>query len=108
MNLTQEQSAARLGCPLRTVRNCLARVRKRLHRRLTRRGTAPVVGIAATTPDGSTAQATATAIARTRLLDPVPSKLADFTVEAAAYVAAGKPLANAVAGLVSTLNQRVL
>jgi hypothetical protein len=74
---------------------------------LTRRGTAPVAGIAATTPDGSKAQATATAIARARLLDPVPSELADFTVNAAAYVAAGKALANAAAALVSTLNRSI-
>ena len=44
--LNQEQAAARLGCPLGTVRSRLARARNLLHRRLTRRGLAPLAGIA--------------------------------------------------------------
>jgi RNA polymerase sigma factor (sigma-70 family) len=45
--LTQEQAAARLGCPLGTLRSRLARARDLLRRRLTRRGVAPMAGIAA-------------------------------------------------------------
>lgn len=40
--LTHEQAAAYLGCPLGTVRSRLARARDLLHRRLTRRGVAPM------------------------------------------------------------------
>ena len=42
--LTQEQAATQLGCPLGTVRSRLARARNLLHRRLTRRGLAPLAG----------------------------------------------------------------
>ena len=44
-SLTHEQAAAQLGCPLGTVRSRLARARKLLHRRLTRRGLAPLAGV---------------------------------------------------------------
>src|SRR5262249_19548804 len=46
--LTQEQAAVQLGCPLGTVRSRLARARDLLRRRLSRRGIAPMAGIAAT------------------------------------------------------------
>ena len=45
--LTQEQAAAQLGCPLGTVRSRLARARDLLHRRLTRRGLAPLAAVTA-------------------------------------------------------------
>ncbi len=41
--LTHEQAAAQLGCPLGTIRSRIARARDLLHRRLTRRGIAPMV-----------------------------------------------------------------
>ena len=44
--LTQEQAAAQIGCPLGTVRSRIARARQLLRRRLTRRGVAPMAGIA--------------------------------------------------------------
>ncbi len=43
--LTHEQAAARLGCPLGTVRSRVARARGVLHRRLSRRGLEPVAGV---------------------------------------------------------------
>ena len=43
--LTHEQAAARLGCPLGTVRSRVARARSLLHRRLSRRGLEPVAGV---------------------------------------------------------------
>jgi RNA polymerase sigma factor (sigma-70 family) len=43
--LTHEQAAARLGCPLGTVRSRVARARGLLHRRLSRRGLEPVAGV---------------------------------------------------------------
>ena len=45
--LTQEQAAAHLGCPLGTIRSRMARARDLLRRRLSRRGAAPMAGIAA-------------------------------------------------------------
>src|SRR5262249_47217316 len=39
--LTYQQAAERLGCPVRTIHSRLARGRKRLRDRLTRRGVAP-------------------------------------------------------------------
>ena len=53
--LTQEQAAAQLGCPLGTVRSRLARARRLLHRRLTRRGLAPLAGVVASSFDSASA-----------------------------------------------------
>ncbi len=41
--LTYEQAARQLGCPVRTVQSRLARARRRLRDRLTRRGVSPAV-----------------------------------------------------------------
>ena len=56
-SLTHEQAAAQLGCPLGTVHSRLRRARKLLHRRLTRRGLAPLAGVVATALEGSLASA---------------------------------------------------
>ena len=80
--LTQEQAATQLGCPLGTVRSRLARARNRLHRRLTRRGLAPLAGIVAAALDSPSAEA-----ARLSL---VPSPLIRSTVTASAQILAGR------------------
>ena len=60
--LTQEQAARlQLGCPLGTVRSRLARARRLLHRRLTRRGLAPLAGVVASSFDSASAGAVALA-----------------------------------------------
>jgi RNA polymerase sigma factor (sigma-70 family) len=45
--LTHEQAAAQLGCPIGTIRSRIARARDLLRRRLSRRGVAPIAGLAA-------------------------------------------------------------
>ena len=55
--LTHEQAAAQLGCPLGTVRSRMARARKLLHRRLTRRGMAPVAAVMAAVLEDSSVSA---------------------------------------------------
>jgi HlyD family secretion protein len=100
--LTQEQAAVQLGCPLGTVRSRLARARDLLHRRLTRRGLAPLAGIVVAALDG----ATTSARALTRF--PVPSELVYSTMRAASHAAVGHATAPVVSGLVSSLVQRVI
>ena len=51
--LTYEQAAQQLGCPIRTVQSRLARARKRLRDRLTRRGVSPAVAVL--NPDAASA-----------------------------------------------------
>ncbi len=128
--LTQEQAAAQLGCPLGTVRSRMARARKILHRRLTRRGVAPLAAIVAATLDGSSGQAAAVAAGRllaavpglkdpslalrasisptVRLLATVPPQLVHSTVKAAAQVAGGSALAVTTSAVVSSLTRQVL
>jgi polysaccharide biosynthesis/export protein len=98
--LTQEQAATRLGCPLGTVRSRLARARNRLHRRLTRRGLAPLAGLVAAALDAPTAEA-----ARLSL---VPSPLLRATVTASTEILAGRAIAEVASTSVAVLTQRVL
>jgi polysaccharide export outer membrane protein len=104
--MTQEQAAVQLGCPLGTVRSRMARARKILHRRLTRRGAAPLAGIVAAALGGSSGQAAAIATARLRTA--IPAQFVHSTVKAAVQVAGGRALAEPASALVSTLTQHVL
>ncbi len=99
-SLTQEQAAAQLGCPLGTVRSRLARARELLHRRLTRRGLAPLAGIVAIGLDGSQASA--------RALPAVPAALVHGTVRAAAQVASGQAMSYVLSATTASLVQRTL
>ena len=98
--LTQEQAATQLGCPLGTVRSRLARARSRLHRRLTRRGLAPLAGLVAVALDSPSAEA-----ARLSL---VPSPLIRSTVTASVQVLAGRAIKDVVSTSVAVLTQRML
>jgi len=100
--LTQEQAAAQLGCPLGTVRSRLARARKMLHRRLTRRGLAPLAGVVAASFDSAAAGAVASRLAS------IPRELVHATVRAAAQVGAGKATAQVASGAIASLVQRVV
>ncbi len=104
--MTHEQAALQLGCPLGTVRSRMARARKLLHRRLIRRGVAPLAGAVAVALDGSSAPAAAVSIAR--LFTSVPPPLVHSTVQAASQVAAGKAVTDAGSALAATLVQHVL
>ncbi len=99
-SLTHEQAAAQLGCPLGTVRSRLARARKLLHRRLTRRGLAPLAAVVAATLDQSSASASA--------LSAVPPALICSTVRAAAQVASGQATSYVVSGVTASLVERML
>jgi polysaccharide biosynthesis/export protein len=98
--LTQEQAATQLGCPLGTVRSRLARARNRLHRRLTRRGLAPLAGLVSAALDAPTAEA-----ARLSL---VPSPLLRSTVTASTQILAGRAITEVASTSVAVLTQRVL
>jgi polysaccharide export outer membrane protein len=98
--LTQEQAATQLGCPLGTVRSRLARARNRLHRRLTRRGFAPLGGLVAAALDAPTAEA-----AR---LSMVPNSLIRSTVTASTQILAGRAITEVASTSVAALTQRVL
>lgn len=92
---TQGQAARRLGWPLGTVQSRLARGRARLRDRLTRRGLAPALLLAATP------LATANAAA-------VPKALADSVVRAAVQVYLKKtPIAGAVSAAAVRLAEGV-
>ncbi len=82
--LTHEQAAAQLGCPLGTVRSRIARARDLLHRRLTRRGVAPMTIVSASGFDLA-------AIA------PPTAAVPEAWATAAAQAAAGGNLATTVA-----------
>jgi RNA polymerase sigma factor (sigma-70 family) len=96
--LTQEQAAAQLGCPIGTVRSRIARARDLLRRRLSRRGLAPMAGLAASGFDVSS-------------VVPVPAAVPDSwvaaTLKAVAQLAAGARPAVASAS-VAALVQHVL
>ena len=98
--LTQEQAATRLGCPLGTVRSRLARARDRLHRRLTRRGIAPLAGLVAAALEATSAEA-----ARLSL---VPSPLIRSTVTAGTQIVAGRAINDVVSTSVAVLTQNIL
>jgi len=100
--LTQEQAAAQLGCPLGTVRSRLARARKLLHRRLTRRGLAPLAGVMAASFDSASAGALASRLAS------IPRELVHATVRAAGRVGAGQAPAQVASGAIASLVQRVV
>jgi RNA polymerase sigma factor (sigma-70 family) len=128
--LTQEQAAAQLGIPLGTVRSRLARARKLLHRRLTRRGLAPLAGTVAAaldrTPsdvgriaDPSTVAGTVTttfrsasisasSVSAVHRLPPVAPELVRSTIQAASHVVAGNLTAPGVTAFSAYLVQRVL
>ncbi len=99
-SLTHEQTAAQLGCPLGTVRSRLARARKLLHRRLTRRGLAPLAGLVTKALDGSTATPNP--------LAGVPAALVKQTIQASAAAASGQALSYIVSGATASLVRRVL
>jgi len=86
---TYEQAARHLGCPVGTVKSRLARGRRHLGDRLTRRG----LGLPAALP----AAGPLSAIARAA----PPALLVNSTTSAAMQVAAGRPLAEAVSAAVS-------
>jgi polysaccharide biosynthesis/export protein len=98
--LTQEQAAIQLGCPLGTVRSRLARARNRLHRRLTRRGLAPLAGSVASVLDSPTAEAARLTV--------VPGPLIRSTVTASAQVSAGRAVSGVASTSVAVLTQHVL
>jgi len=100
--LTQEQVAVQLGCPLGTVRSRLARARGLLHRRLTRRGLAPLAGVVASSFDSASAGAVASRLCS------VPPELVHSTIRAAAQAAAGQATAQVASGVVASLVQRVV
>ncbi len=102
--LTQEQAAVQLACPLGTVRSRLARARKLLHRRITRRGLAPLAGAVAAVIDGSPATAASVAL-QLPLLTPA---LVRSAIQAASHVAAGGLTSQVASGLTASLVQRTL
>jgi HlyD family secretion protein len=99
-SLTNEQAAAQLGCPLGTVHSRLRRARKLLHRRLTRRGLAPIAGVVATALEGSSASGSTLAA--------VPQALMRETIQAASAAASGQALNYVVSSATASLVQRVL
>jgi polysaccharide biosynthesis/export protein len=104
--MTQEQAATQLGCPLGTVRSRLARARGQLHKRLTRRGLAPLAGVVAATLDGSSVSASVSAVASR--LAAVPPELVHSTIRAAVRVAAGPGTAQGLSATTASLVQEVL
>jgi polysaccharide export outer membrane protein len=98
--LTHEQAAARLGCPLGTVRSRIARARTLLHRRLSRRGLEPVAGVTLAALD-SPAFLKATALE-------IPATLVSSTVGLAKPVASGGSLAQLTSPSIAALVQNVI
>ena len=98
--LTQEQAAARLGCPLGTVRSRLGRARTRLHRQLTRRGLAPLSGLVAAALDAPSVEAAHLSL--------VPNLLIRSTITASAQILAGRAVSDVASTSVAVLTQSVL
>lgn len=87
--LTHEQTAARLACPVGTVRSRLSRGRDQLRARLTRRGVAPSVALAAM------------AVARETSYNPVPASLVSATARSAFELVSARTLAAPLASLLN-------
>ena len=81
--------------------------RKILHRRLTRRGLAPLAGVVVASFDSASAGAVALMSVRLAGVT-VPSELIQSTVRAAGQVAAGKATAQVTTGAVASLVQRMV
>lgn len=86
------------------MRSRLARARKLLHRRITRRGLAPLAGAVAAVFDGSPATAASVA----QQLPPLTPTLVRSTIQAASHVAAGGLTSLAATGLTASLVQQTL
>ncbi len=98
--LTHEEAALRLGCPLGTVRSRMARARKLLERRLSRRGLQPVAGVMAAALDSP-------AMMTTRALE-IPPALMSSTVKLATQVAAGGSLTKLTSPAIAALVQNII
>ncbi len=98
--LTHEQAAARLGCPLGTVRSRIARARDLLHRRLSRRGLEPVAGAMAGAFDSPSAL--------TGSITEIPKPLLSSTVQLAQQVGAGRSMAELASPSIASLVQTVV
>ena len=98
--LTHEQAAARLGCPLGTVRSRVARARSLLHRRLSRRGLEPVAGVMLAAFDSP-------AFLKASALE-IPASLVSSTVQIAKQAAAGGSLARLTSPSIASLVQKVI
>ena len=98
--LTHEQAAARLGCPLGTVRSRVARARGLLHRRLSRRGLEPVAGVMLAAFDSP-------AFLKASALE-IPASLVSSTVQIAKQAAAGGSLAQLASPSIVALVQKVI
>lgn len=93
--LSPEQAARQLGWPIGTVQSRLARGRERLRTRLTRRGLAPTLGVAAITSEATSAS--------------LPNALLGATLRTAMGFAAGEQAtAGALSTSVTKLTQGVL
>ncbi len=77
---THEQAAARIGCPVGTVKSRLSRGREQLRSRLVRRGVAPSAGLLASMLAAESAHA-------------VPVELINLTLRAATTLAVGNAIA---------------
>ena len=98
--LTHEQTAARLGCPLGTVRSRVARARDLLHRRLLRRGLEPVAGVMLAAFD-SPGFLKATALE-------IPSSLVNSTVQIGTQAATGASLAQLASPSIASLVRNII
>ncbi len=98
--LTHEQAAARLGCPLGTVRSRVARARGLLQRRLSRRGLEPVAGVMLAVFD-SPAFLKATALE-------IPGSLVNSTVQIGTQAATGASLAQLTSPFIASLVRNII